>query len=115
MKTRLLLCFLLLISLVLPVKGMAGAELAAQPCSLPMSDLDQAALHMDHAEHGQHDTQDHDGNPLCKSGHQCKVGCLLLVDIPQADAGVASPSLTTFHSEFIPARNCADVWRPPRA
>lgn len=124
MKTCLSLCLMLLISLALPVNGTVAAERVAQPCAMQPDGMQHAGMHMEHAgapqgqaapDVGQHDGHRHDGNPLCKSGHQCKVGYLLQVAIPRADVDAPSSRLIVYLPAPIPARSGAEVWRPPRA
>ncbi|MHB1369852.1 MAG: hypothetical protein ACYC58_01190 [Pseudomonadaceae bacterium] len=120
MKTCLSLCLLLLISLALPVDGLVAAERMAQPCVMQSADMQQGTMqHGDEMagdmDAGQHDEHGHDGNPLCKSGHQCKSGCVLQFAVPRADVGAPSSRLIVYLPDFIPPHNGADVWRPPCA
>lgn len=116
MKTCLSLCLLLLISLALPVNGLVAAERMAQPCTMQPADTQHGAMqHVSDPHAGQHGDHGHDGNPQCKSGHQCKTGCLLQFAVPRADVDAPSSRLIVYLPDFIPPRNGADVWRPPCA
>ncbi|MCF6754817.1 hypothetical protein [Stutzerimonas stutzeri] len=116
MKTCLSLCLLLLISLALPVNGLVAAERMPQPCTMQPADTQHGAMQHAADQHAdQHGDHGHDGNSQCKSGHQCKTGCLLQFAVPRADVDAPSSRLIVYLPDFIPSRNGADVWRPPCA
>jgi len=113
MKARLRLLLVLLISLALPVSGMAALEWSAEPCQM-QNDM-EASAHLAHQPTAQdEDAHSHDGNPLCESGHQCKAGSLLQTGVAQPVVTASLPQLVVHYPEFFPARSGADVWRPPR-
>ncbi|GAB3461987.1 hypothetical protein [Azotobacter salinestris] len=111
MRRTLRLCLLFLISLALPLGGMAGAEMPADPCPMKsagmakMADMQPDCCH-DMAEHGK---------KACKTGQECKTASMLQV-------GIAKPAVMP--SNLVPAVSCRDhfpsqlppdPWRPPRS
>ncbi len=113
MKAHLRLLLVLLLSLALPVSSMAAFELKAEPCQM-QSDMDTAGHLAHQAEAPGEDTHSHDGNPLCKSGHQCKTGSMLQTGVAQPHLTASLPQLAVHYPGFFPVRSNADVWRPPR-
>ncbi|MCQ4295330.1 hypothetical protein NAU58_07045 [Pseudomonas stutzeri] len=113
MKASVRLLLVLLISLALPASGMAALELSAEPCQM-QGDMD-VFPHLAHQPIAQdEDAHSHAGNPLCKSGHQCKTGSLVQTGITQPIFTASLAQLVAHYPAFFPARSGADVWRPPR-
>lgn len=113
MKAYLRLLLVLLISLALPVTGMAALELSAEPCQ--MQSATQTYEHIGHLPVVEDDdAHSHEGNPLCESGHQCKTGSLLQAALAKPGLIAALAPLSVHYPEFYPIRSNADVWRPPR-
>lgn len=100
MKAYLRLFLVLLISVALPVTGMAALELSAEPCQ--MQDDSQVSEHAGHLLVAQDDDEHaHDGNPSCESGHQCKSGSMLQSTVLKPGLGASVPLLVVSHSEFF--------------
>ncbi|BCY02369.1 hypothetical protein [Stutzerimonas stutzeri] len=113
MKAYLRLLLVLLLSLALPLNGMAASPLSALPCQMQKDA--QAAEYPGHmAVAPDEDGHAHQSNPLCDGGHQCKTGSPLVTMLARPALNVAPPLLGAAYLEFLPARSGADVWRPPR-
>ena len=112
MKRSLRLFLIALISLALPLSGMAGLAAAAVPCpmqaaGMPMTgDMDPDCC-QDMGGPAEH------GKP-CKSGQECKTASLLQVSIVKPAATFSSPLALSLSSGFLPDRSPSGVWRPPR-
>ncbi|MGY2402097.1 hypothetical protein [Pseudomonas sp. SDO5271_S396] len=106
------LILVLLLSLSLPLTGMAGVPSSTEPCPMKMSDM-QVMTDMgpdccqDGADHGK----------ACKPGQECKTGGLLQLSLAalKAPPPPAHPLLARATTEFIPDRTPSGVWRPPRS
>lgn len=113
MKGYLRLCLILLISLALPLSGMAGVAAPVEPCPMQtagmamMADMNQDCCH----EMGK--TADH-GKP-CKPGQECKSGSLLQVAVVKQPNRLSSPLAAPFINDCLPAKTPSGVWRPPCA
>ncbi len=113
MKAYLHLLLVLLLSLALPLNGMAASQLSATPCQMQKDA--QASEHPGHMELApDEDGHAHQSNPLCDGGHQCKTGSPLVTMLARAALNAAPPLLGGAYLEFLPAHSGADVWRPPR-
>lgn len=111
MKHPLRFCLILLLSLALPLAGMAGA-LPAEPCPMQRAgmahmtdmapdccqDADSAAKH---------------GQP-CKPGQECKTSSPLQMATGKPSVAVAGPLAAHPIAAFLPERTPSGVWRPPR-
>lgn len=118
MKRRLRICLLFLLSLALPLYGMAGSGLPAEPCPLMMqapATSVMSAMDMDCHEHVAEDDHPapHKGG-LCDDGHVCKAGSLLQVAVLKPPVVAPLPPQPGFVPAFLPSAANADVWRPPR-
>ncbi|UVJ46553.1 hypothetical protein NVV94_14350 [Pseudomonas sp. LS1212] len=106
------LCLTFLISLALPLSGIAGIEAATEPCPMKtagmamMGDVEQDCC-QDMGSPSEH------GKP-CKPGQECKTGGMLQVSIVKPPVTLSSPSAAPFSSDFLPAQAPSGVWRPPR-
>lgn len=112
MKRYLRLCLVFLISLALPLSGMAGIQVQAEPC--PMQAAGMAML----GDMAQDCCQDM-GNPSdhgkpCKSGQECKTASMLQVSVVKPPIVLSSPIAVSFFSDFLPVQAPSGVWRPPR-
>lgn len=112
MKRYLRLCLIVLLSLALPLNGVAGLVAATEPC--PMQAADMAMM----ADIVQDCCQDMDspsepGKP-CKAGQECKTASLLQVAIVKPPVTLSSPIGVSYSSDFLPAHPPSGVWRPPR-
>ncbi|MHC8299443.1 hypothetical protein [Pseudomonas sp. ZS1P83] len=113
MKRYLRFCLIFMISLALPLSGMAGVQAPTEPC--PMKTMGMAMMD----DMGQDCCQDmknptEHGKP-CKPGQECKTSGMLQVSIIKPSVTLSSPVVLSFSSDFLPARAPSGVWRPPRA
>jgi hypothetical protein len=113
MKRYLRCCLIFLISLALPLSGMAGIQVPTEPCPMKatgmamMADMDQDCCR------DMSNPSDH-GKP-CKPGQECKSGSLLQVSFVKPALRLTSPLVLSPSSDFFPAQSPSGVWRPPRA
>ncbi|WP_248487999.1 hypothetical protein [Pseudomonas sp. CYM-20-01] len=112
MSRLLRLVLVLLLSLTLPLTGMAGVPSSTEPCPMKMSGMPMMSdmspdCCQDGAEHGK----------ACKPGQECKTGSLLQLSLAVLKAPLPSayPLRVSASSEFIPDRTPSGVWRPPRS
>jgi hypothetical protein len=113
MKRYLRLCLVFLISLTLPLSGMAGVQAPTEPC--PMKTLGVATMDgmgMDCCNDLKSPVEH--GKP-CKPGQQCKTGGMLQVSIVKPAVALSHPIVLSFSSDFLPVQSPSGVWRPPRA
>ncbi|MFJ4440750.1 hypothetical protein ACIPZ8_01505 [Pseudomonas sp. NPDC089422] len=113
MKRFLRLCLIVLISLALPLGGMAGGQAATEPC--PMQTLGMTMMD----GMGPDCCQDMKGGPAdhgkpCKPGQECKTGGVLQVSVIKTSITPLQPVVTSFTSSFLPVPTPSGVWRPPR-
>lgn len=110
MKRSLQLCLVFLISLALPLSGMAGVRVQANPCPMnaagmtEMTEMTDCCQDMGPAEHGK----------PCKSGQDCKSGSLLQVSAVKPPICLSCPVVISFSSNLLPIQAPSGVWRPPR-
>ncbi|AZF63459.1 MULTISPECIES: hypothetical protein [Pseudomonas] len=111
MSRLLRLILVMLLSLTLPLTGMAGVPSSTEPCPMKMSDMQMMS---DMAPDCCQDA----ANPgkACKPGQECKTGSLLQLSMPvlKAPLTLAHPLTASLSSDFIPDRTPSGVWRPPR-
>jgi len=104
----------LLLSLSLPLTGMAGVPSSSEPCPMQMSDMQMMSdMSPDCCQDGA--TQaDHGKN--CKPGQECKTGGMLQLSMPvlKAPLTTATALVANLSTDFIPDRTPSGVWRPPR-
>ncbi len=112
MKRYLRFCLIFLISLALPLSGMAGIQAPTEPC--PMKTMDMAMMDGMGPEccHDMKSPSEH-GKP-CKPGQECKTGGMLQVSIIKPPFTLFSPVVLSFSSDFLPAPTPSGVWPPPR-
>ncbi|WMJ02448.1 hypothetical protein RBU55_13060 [Pseudomonas chlororaphis subsp. aurantiaca] len=113
MKGYLRFCLVLLISLALPLSGMAGIQAPTEPC--PMKTMGMAMMDdmgMDCCNDMKSPVEH--GKP-CKPGQECKTGGMLQVSILKPAVTPTHPVVLSFSSDFLPAQKPSGVWRPPRA
>ena len=113
MKRYLRFCLIFLISLALPLNGMAGVSAPAEPC--PMKTMGMSMM----GDMGKDCCQDmstpsEHGKP-CKPGQECKTGGMLQVSIVKPPVTLFSPVIATFFVNVLPVQTPSGVWRPPRA
>lgn len=112
MKRYLRFFLVLMLSLALPLSGMAGVQVPTEPCPMKTSGMAMTGDRgMDCCNDMQSPSQH--GKP-CKSGQECKTGALLQVSIIKAPATLSSPVVLSSTSDFLPVRTPSGVWRPPR-
>ncbi|NBF04095.1 hypothetical protein GV819_17555 [Pseudomonas sp. Fl5BN2] len=112
MKRILRLCLIFMLSLALPLSGMAGVQAPTEPCpmkTLGMSMMD--GMGMDCC-HEMKSLADH-GKP-CKPGQECKTGGMLQVSLIKPPISLFSPIVLPLLSDALPVQTPPGVWRPPR-
>lgn len=116
------LALLLLLSLALPINGMAQMVLptsqgwAMQHDHAEMSmamHADKAAI-TDDAECLEHDASGK-SSAVCKSGQECKTSSLLQVSLGRAPLLPLGQQVSVHPSDIAPALIPDAVWHPPRA
>ncbi len=112
MKRYLRSCLIVLLSLALPLSGIAGLAEATEPC--PMK-----AVGMEMVGDMNQDCCQDLGNPSehgkpCKSGQECKTATLLQLSFVKPPITSSSPVGVSFSNDFAPAQAPSGVWRPPR-
>ncbi|NVZ18362.1 hypothetical protein [Pseudomonas costantinii] len=115
MSRLLRLILVMLISLTLPLTGMAGVPSSTEPCPMKMSDMQMMAdMSPDCCQDG---AASADHGKACKPGQECKTGGLLQLSMPVLKAPLtpAHPLAVSLSSDFIPDRSPSGVWRPPRS
>ncbi|POA35606.1 MULTISPECIES: hypothetical protein [unclassified Pseudomonas] len=112
MKRYLRFCLIFLISLALPLSGMAGVQASTEPC--PMKTMGMAMMDGMGQDccHDMKSPVEH-GKP-CKPGQECKTGGMLQVSIIKPPVTLFSPVALSFSSDFLPVQTPSGVWRPPR-
>jgi hypothetical protein len=112
MKRYLRFCIIFMISLALPLSGMAGVQAPTEPC--PMKAMGMAMMDdmgMDCCNDMK--TPSEHGKP-CKPGQECKTGGMLQVSIFKPPVTVFSPVGFSFLGDSLPVQTPSGVWRPPR-
>jgi hypothetical protein len=112
MKRYLRFCLIFVISLALPLSGMAGVQAPTEPC--PMKAMGMAMMDdmgMDCCNDMKSPTEH--GKP-CKAGQECKTGGMLQVSIVKPPVTLFSPVVLAFSSDSVPLPTPSGVWRPPR-
>ena len=110
MKRYLSLFLLLLLSVMLPLNGMADRVTPAESC--PMASHGSAMDGMQDSGCG--DQQQRSGEKTCKIGQECKIGYALQVSAGKASFGPSRQAVPAFTDNFIPSLTPFGVWRPPR-
>jgi len=118
MKRRLRLCLYLLLCLVLPVNGMAGARVLAEPCPMLMQHGDEAMMAMaagaDDDCQGEHHSMPSGGH-LCKDGHLCKSSSPFQVVSVGLSLLTPAQPVPAHLPRALPPVAPEPVWHPPRA
>ncbi|WP_108219879.1 hypothetical protein [Pseudomonas sp. GV085] len=112
MKRYLRFCLIFVISLALPLSGMAGVQAPTEPC--PMKTMGMAMMDdmgMDCCNDMKSPTEH--GKP-CKPGQECKTGGMLQVSIGKPPVTLFSPVVLSSSSDSMPVPTPSGVWRPPR-
>jgi hypothetical protein len=112
MKRYLRFCIIFMISLALPLSGMAGVQAPTEPCpmkTMGMAMMDDMGMDCCNdmkslSEHGK----------TCKPGQECKTGGMLQVSILKPPVTVFSPVVLSLISDSLPVQAPSGVWRPPR-
>lgn len=117
MKRCLRFCLIFLISLALPLSGMAGIQVQAEPCPMKTAGMAKMAPETS-TDAGQDCCQDmgspSDHGKPCKPGQECKSGSLLQVSFVKPANRLSSPLVLSLSSDFLPVQAPSGVWRPPR-
>lgn len=117
MKRHLRLCLVALISLALPLSGMAGIQVQAEPC--PMQTATMAKMAPEASMDAGPDCCQDMGSPSehgkpCKPGQECKTASLLQVLTMKQLAALPSSLVVSFSSDTPLVQAPSGVWRPPR-
>jgi hypothetical protein len=115
MSRYLRLFLVLLLSLALPLTGMAGVPSSTEPCPMQMPDMPMMSdMSPDCCQDG---AAPADHSKSCKPGQECKTGGMLQLSMPVLKAPVmfANALIASLSSDFIPDRTPSGVWRPPRS
>ncbi|WP_429543352.1 hypothetical protein [Pseudomonas frederiksbergensis] len=113
MKRYLRCCLIFLISLALPLSGMAGIQAPTEPCPMKttgmsmMDDMNQDCC-LDMSSSADH------GKP-CKPGQECRSPSLLQVSFGKPATRLSSPQILTIFCDSQSTQTPSGVWRPPRA
>ncbi|WP_225776329.1 hypothetical protein [Pseudomonas sp. Marseille-Q5115] len=112
MKRYLRFCLLFLISIALPLTGMAGVQALTEPC--PMKTMGMAMVDdmgMDCCSEMK-SPADH-GKP-CKPGQECKTSGMLETSVFKPPVTPVSSVSVALASDPSPIQAPSGVWRPPR-
>ncbi|MDX9669479.1 MULTISPECIES: hypothetical protein [unclassified Pseudomonas] len=112
MKRQLRLLLIFVISLALPLSGMAGTQVPSEPC--PMQAMGMAMMDgmgMDCCNDMKSPVEH--GKP-CKPGQECKTGGMLEVSIIKPAVTLFSPVVLMPSGDSFPVSTPSGVWRPPR-
>lgn len=112
MKRYLRCCLIFLISLALPLSGMAGNQAPTEPCPMKTPGMAMMGDMGKDCCHDMNSPSDH-GKP-CKPGQECKSGSLLQVSFVKPATRLSSPLVLSLFSDFLPTQSPSGVWRPPR-
>lgn len=114
MVRRLRLLIVLLLSLTLPLTGMAGIEAPTEPCPMQSMGMGQmAGMDQDCCQYMGKMTQH--GKKDCKSGQECKTGGLLQVSVLKASLPPAIAQHPAPYTDAVLGQAPSDPWRPPCA
>lgn len=112
MKRPLHLLLLLLLSLTLPLNGVAGLLAFGEPCPMEMHGDSMSGMSDTCHEAPQKQLS---SSKLCKAGQECKANSAVLVSVVKTPVIPSSRSAHSLTPDFTPAPTPFDVWRPPRA
>lgn len=113
MTRYLRLCLILLLTLALPLRGMAGVQSPAEPCPMQAMGMTViAGMEMDCCDDTKSPSEH--GKP-CKAGQECKTGSMLQVSVVKTPLTRPNTTASTFVSDILPIQPPAGVWRPPCA
>lgn len=112
MKRYLRLCLIFLISLALPLNGMASLAAVTEPCPMQAAGMQMMGdMNPDCCE--EMGSPSEHGKP-CKSGQECKTASMLQVSTVKSSVTRSNPIVVAFSSDFLPTQTPSGVWRPPR-
>ncbi|MDZ4328604.1 hypothetical protein [Pseudomonas mandelii] len=109
MKRYLRLYLVFLLSLALPLSGMAGIQLQADRCPMKTAGMGKMGQNCCHDMN----SFSNPGKP-CKTGQECKTGSVLQVSIVKIPVIRSAPLVVSFFHDFLLAQAPSEVWRPPR-
>lgn len=112
MKRSLQLCLVFLISLALPLSGMAGVQVQVNPCPMKAAGMVTMADTAADCCQDMGGPSEH-GKP-CKSGQECKSASLLQVATMNPPVALSCPVVISLSSTLLPIQTPSGVWRPPR-
>lgn len=114
MIRRLRLFIILLLSLALPLTGMAGFEAPVEPCPMQEQGMSQmAGMDQDCCQDAGKMTPH--GKKACKTGQECKTSSLLQVSLLSAPHHPVAPQTPSRYNHLLLSQAPADLWRPPCA
>lgn len=114
MKRTLRLCLIFLISLALPLGGMAGVEAPTAPCPMKSSGMAMMAdVDLDCCD--DMGTMAEHGKKACKTGQECKTASMLQVTIVKPPVTLSNLAPSVSYSNHFSSLTPTIVWRPPRA
>ena len=111
MKRYLRLCLVFVLSLALPLSGMAGVQAPADPC--PMQVLGMKMMNdmgMDCCDDSKAPSEH---SKSCKPGQECKTSGLLQTAVIKPFAPLHASPQTALIQRLM-QREPAGLWRPPR-
>ena len=112
MKRYLRLCLVFVLSLALPLSGMAGVQAPADPC--PMQVLGMKMMNdmgMDCCDDSKAPSEH---SKSCKPGQECKTGTMLQISVIKPALSLPNPLTLALFSDAVPTSTPSGVWRPPR-
>ncbi|MGQ7957070.1 hypothetical protein ACUTAF_05005 [Pseudomonas sp. SP16.1] len=111
MKRRLHL-LLLLLSLTLPVNGVAGLLALSQPCPMGWQDMSMNDMPASCCED---QAQQLAKGKVCKTSQECKSNGMLQISVIRTPVLFNQALATPSAQDFPPTTSLSGVWRPPRA
>ncbi|NDZ07177.1 hypothetical protein [Pseudomonas aeruginosa] len=111
MKRRLHLLLLLLLSLTLPLNGVAGVLAFSEPCPMEQHGISMEDMQASCCEDHQ---QQMSSGKVCKTGQECKSSSMLQVSVIKTPLLFSRSVVITPTHDFLPTASPSGVWRPPR-
>ncbi|HBP6529874.1 hypothetical protein [Pseudomonas aeruginosa] len=102
---------LLLLSLTLPVNGVAGLLALSQACPMERQDM---SVHDIQASCCENQAEQPTNGKVCKTGQECKSNGMLQVSVTRTPALFNQALATPSAQDFPPPTALSGFWRPPR-
>jgi hypothetical protein len=120
MKLCIRLCLLLVLSIALPITGVAQMLMTAGSYSMDHANHqvtagDMASMSLADTEHGCCAEHEQGDPTVCKTGQECKTSSLLKVISMKAPSVVLGQHVSAPYIDLIPSLAPDAVWHPPRA